>query len=376
MFQALKAGKSRYRYDFPVAIICQYAIILSYKSPDEGSISYIEASCPENLEKEGIYMSLFENKKIAVVGLGGVGGYIGALLADTYPHVSFVARGARKKAIDEHGLILHSDYRGERIVHPEKTVESAEDLEIQDYIFICVKNYSLQDACLSMKNCVGDHTVIVPVMNGADPADRVRGYLSHGTVIDSLIYIVAFANADFSVTQQDQFANLHVGIQNASEAQWEIILSVSRLLNGAGIDCEADWDIQAEIWKKYILNCAYNVETALYDNTIGQLRSDPKKAAEYEALVEEAYQVALAKGIHVEPKHRDAILHRFYYELADNATSSLQRDVKAGRQTELETFSGYIVKESKRLQIPAPVSERMYGQLGEICHKDGKAGTK
>ena len=130
MFQALKAGKSRYRYDFPVAIICQYAIILSYKSPDEGSISYIEASCPENLEKEGIYMSLFENKKIAVVGLGGVGGYIGALLADTYPYVSFVARGARKKAIDEHGLILHSDYRGERIVHPEKTVESAEDLEI------------------------------------------------------------------------------------------------------------------------------------------------------------------------------------------------------------------------------------------------------
>lgn len=255
-------------------------------------------------------------------------------------------------------------------------MESAEDLEIQDYIFICVKNYSLQDACLSMKNCVGDHTVIVPVMNGADPADRVKGYLSHGTVIDSLIYIVAFANADFSVTQQDQFANLHVGIQNASEAQWEIILSVSRLLNGAGIDCEADRDIQAEIWKKYILNCAYNVETALYDNTIGQLRSDPKKAAEYEALVEEAYQVALAKGIHVEPKHRDAILHRFYYELADNATSSLQRDVNAGRQTELETFSGYIVKESKRLQIPAPVSERMYGQLGEICHKDGKAGTK
>ena len=61
-----------------------------------------------------------------------------------------------------------------------------------------------------------------------------------------------------------------------------------QLLNGAGIDCEADRDIQAEIWKKYILNCAYNVETALYDNTIGQLRSDPKKAAEYEALVEEA----------------------------------------------------------------------------------------
>ena len=318
-------------------------------------------------------MKLFEDKKITVVGLGGVGGYIGALLADTYPLVSFVVRGSRKDSIDNYGLVLHSDYRGERVVRPAATVKSAEDLEVQDYIFICVKNYSLQDVCMSMKNCIDDHTVIVPVMNGADPADRVRESLQKGIVIDSLIYIVAFANPDFSVTQQGEFANLHVGIQNADEPQWKEVLSVCDLLNHAGIDCEADKDIQAEIWKKYILNCAYNVETALYNNTIGQLRSDPQKAAQYEALVTEAYQVALAKGIHVESRHRDAILHRFYYELADNATSSLQRDVKAGAQTELETFSGYIVKEAKRLHVPVPVSEDMYERLKKICNQAGKA---
>lgn len=318
-------------------------------------------------------MKLFENKKMAVIGLGGVGGYIGALLADTYPHVSFVARGPRKDSIDNYGLTLHSDYRGERIVHPAKIVKSAEDLDVQDYIFICVKNYSLQDVCQSMKNCIDDHTVIVPVMNGADPAERVRKYLQKGTVIDSLIYIVAFANPDFSITQQGAFANLHVGIQNADNNQWTKVLEVSELLNHAGIDCDADRDIQAEIWKKYILNCAYNVETALYNNTIGQLRSDSQKAAQYETLVNEAYQIAVAKGIHVEPQHRDAIIHRFYYELADNATSSLQRDVNAGRQTELETFGGYIVKEAKRLQVPVPVSEHMYNSLKKICSKAGKA---
>lgn len=312
-------------------------------------------------------MKPFADKKITVLGLGGVGGYVGALLADAYPHVTFVARGERGRSIREKGLVLHSDYRGERTVRPERVVETAESLETQDYIFICVKNYSLKEACLSLAGCVSEGTVIVPVMNGADPGDRVREYLPKGTVVDSLIYIVAFANADFSITQQDKFANLYVGIQDASAPCWQKCCDVTDLLNIAGVDCTASRDIQAEIWKKYILNCAYNVETALCDNSIGQLREDPKKAAIYEALVDEAWRVALAKGIHVTQADRDAIIYRFYYKLQYDATSSLQRDVGAGRPTELETFSGYIVREAQRLGVDAPVSADMYRKLKEKC---------
>lgn len=315
-------------------------------------------------------MSTWKDKKIAVVGIGGVGGYMGALLADTYPHVSFVARGGRKSSIENNGLILHSDYRGERIVRPERVVESASELEPQDYIFICVKNYSLEEICRTLDGCTTPDTVIIPVMNGADPGDRTRRLLGRGTVVEALIYIVAFANADYSVTQQDQFANLYVGIADADPREKAAAEDVSALLNGAGIDCEASPDIQAEIWKKYILNCAYNVLTARYDNTIGQLRSDPVKSKEYEALVNEAFGVAQAKGIHVTAAHCDAIIHRFRYELADNATSSLQRDVNAGRPTELETFSGYIVREANRLGLPVPVSRQMYEHLKAKCTQD------
>lgn len=312
-------------------------------------------------------MRASDDKKITVLGLGGVGGYVGALLAGACPHVTFVARGERGRTIRERGLVLHSDYRGERTVRPERVVETAEGLEIQDYIFICVKNYSLEEACRSLTGCVSEDTVIVPVMNGADPGDRAREYLPGGTVIDSLIYIVAFANADFSVTQQDNFANLYVGIQDASPDDWKKCCDVTDLLNGAGVDCTASRDIQAEIWKKYILNCAYNVETALYDNCIGQLREDLEKAAIYEALVDEAWQVALAKGIHVTQADRDSIIYRFYHKLQYDATSSLQRDVNAGRPTELETFSGYIVREAQRLGVAAPVSGEMYTKLKQKC---------
>lgn len=301
--------------------------------------------------------------KIAVVGIGGVGGYLAGMLIQAFPHVSLVARKGRGASIREKGLILHSDYHGEIVARPEKVVSSATELEPQDYIFLCVKNYSLEEVCRELKDAVTEHTVIVPVMNGADPGDRVREYLGKGIVVDSLIYIVAFANADYSVTQQGDFANLRIGMKNSQEAGQETLEELSDLLKMADIDHKVSKDIECDIWRKYILNCAYNVTTAYYDLTIGELRSDPKKAGEYEALVEEAYEVAVKKGVQVTPEHKDAIIHRFYYELADDATSSLQRDFCAGNPTELETFSGYLVREAKRLGVEVPVSERMYEGL-------------
>lgn len=303
-----------------------------------------------------------KNKKIAVIGIGGVGGYMAGMLGNHYPHVTLAARGERLESIRKHGLTLHSDYNGEITITPEYAVP-IEELEEQDYIFVCVKNYSLEEVCRSMAHAVTDHTIIVPVMNGVDPGERIRKYLNKGIVVDSLIYIVAFANADFSVTQQGNFAKLYIGIQNADAEQQQVIAELSELLSGADIDHKAAPDIEQAIWRKYILNCAYNVTTAYYDNTIGQIRNDPVKAKEYEDLVQEAYQIALAKHVSVTQAHIDTILYKFYHEYADNATSSLQRDVTAGKRSELETFSGYLVREAERLGVSVPVTERMYHGL-------------
>ena len=303
-------------------------------------------------------------KKIAVVGIGGVGGYLAAMLGRVCPHLTLAARGARKKSLLENGLTLHSDYKGEINVKPENVV-TVDELEQQDYIFLCVKNYSLEEVCADMEHAVTKDTVIVPVMNGVDPGEKIRSMLEKGTVVDSLIYIVAFANEDYSITQQDNYAYMRIGIKDADRVQQEKVEGVSTILSAADIDHKATGEIETEIWRKYILNCAYNVASAYYDNTIGQLRNDPLKAKEYEALVHEAYQVALAKGVDVKQEHIDAIIHRFYHELADESTSSLQRDIRAGKTAEVDTFSGYIVREGRRLGVDMPVSEKMYERLKE-----------
>ena len=290
-----------------------------------------------------------EDKKIAVIGIGGVGGYIAAMLAKAYPHVTMVARGARGESIRKNGLVLHSDYKGEIVARPERVVPVRE-MGQQDYIFICVKNYSLEDVCESIRDMVTEDTVIIPVMNGVDPGEKIRRLIGKGTVVDSLIYTVAFSNADFSVSQQDTFTWLCIGIKDADKKQ--------------------QGDIEVEIWRKYILNCAFNVMTAFYDNTIGELRSDPVKAQQYETLVWEAASVGREKGVALTDEHINEVIHKFRHVHADNATSSLQRDFRIRRkQTELETFSGYIVQEAKRLGVSIPLSEKMYQGLKEMAAK-------
>lgn len=330
------------------------------------------------MKKTQLYANTLTDKRVAVVGVGGVGGYLAGMLGQVCPHLMLAARGGRKESLQRNGLILHSDYKGELTAVPEQVVET-KDLKEQDFIFICVKNYSLEEVCRELAPAVTDETVIIPVMNGVNPGERVRSYLGRGTVVDSLIYIVAFANEDYSITQQGDFARLCIGIKDAAvpqeneaaiyqkkAASQEKAAETAALLTAADIDCEVAADIEVEIWRKYILNCAYNVETAFYDNTIGQLRRDEKKAKEYEALVTEAYQVGLAKGVAIRQEHIDAIIHRFYYELADDATSSLQRDIRAGRRSEVDVFGGYIVREAERHGIPVPVSLKMYEKLREF----------
>ncbi|MBO5153397.1 MAG: 2-dehydropantoate 2-reductase [Eubacterium sp.] len=309
------------------------------------------------------------NKKIAVVGIGGVGGFLVGAIGSVYEdQLTLVARGDRQKSLKERGLVLHSDLRGEICVHPHSVV-TAQELEEQDLIFLCVKNYSLEEACEQIRHAVGENTIVIPVMNGVDPGERARAALGRGIVVDSLIYIVAFIGDDGGIVHQGDFARLRIGIRNADADAQEAVAQVSDILTAAGVEHLVADDIELEIWRKYILNCAYNVATAAYDNNIGQLRADPVKAKEFEDLVTEAYEVAKAKGVAVRPEHRDEFFDRFHYTYRDDATSSLQRDLNAGRRAEIETFSGYLVREAARLGVAAPVSEKMYGLLRQRAQK-------
>lgn len=309
-----------------------------------------------------------KNLRIAVIGVGGVGGYLSGMLLRAFSNVTLVARGGRYEAIQKNGLVLHSEYSGESIGHPAALVQDASMLEEQDVILICVKNYSLDEILPALAKVSTENTILVPVMNGVDAAQRIRAAVKNGRIVESVIYTVSYAKEDYSIVQEGTFTSLRIGASGAAcedTGTDAAVQLISDMFTEAGIEHKISEDVRLDIWRKYILNCAFNVETAAYQLSIGGLRTDPKYAQEYVMLVREAAAVARAKGIPVTEDHEQMIIRRFD-EYADDATSSLQRDIRDGKRAETDTFSGYLIREAEALGIDVPVSRKMSTLLEKL----------
>lgn len=115
---------------------------------------------------------------IAVIGIGGVGGYFGGKLSqirqiDPQLNIFFIARGQHLKAIQEDGLLLDAD-EGKIVCKPTKAIENISELPQLDYCFICVKGYDLGNMLIQLKEKISASTVILPLLNGVDIYERIR----------------------------------------------------------------------------------------------------------------------------------------------------------------------------------------------------------
>ena len=194
-------------------------------------------------------------KKIMVVGVGGVGGVLAANLVKKYGEsVSLIARGPRRESLRQNGLTLHSDLYGEFTVHPACIEEDPALCGVQDLILICVKNGGLQKVCQQISPVVGEHTAVMAVMNGVSAGQELAQRLGKGVLVDSVIYTVSSAGSDYSITQKGSYTYLNIGSHTDSEEGKEAAQEIADLLNAAGIDCKVSRNVQAAIWKKYVLN--------------------------------------------------------------------------------------------------------------------------
>ena len=303
-------------------------------------------------------------KKIMVVGVGGVGGVLAANLVKKYGEsVSLIARGPRRESLRQNGLTLHSDLYGEFTVHPACIEEDPALCGVQDLILICVKNGGLQKVCQQISPVVGEHTAVMAVMNGVSAGQELAQSLGKGVLVDSVIYTVSSAGSDYSITQKGSYTYLNIGSHTDSEEGKKATQEIADLLNAAGVDCKVSRNVQAAIWKKYVLNCAFNVATARWGYTIGQLAADAAKRADCRALMAEAAAVAAKMGVPLPEDLVDKHMVTMMENTTPNSDSSLSRDFDAGKVGEMEVFSGYIVRKAAELGVPAPVSREYYEGL-------------
>jgi 2-dehydropantoate 2-reductase len=302
-------------------------------------------------------------KKICVVGLGGVGGYVGCMLAHHLNNVYFFARGERLESIKKNGLNLISPTYGEITAYPEMASNNAEELGVMDYIFISVKQFSLQQVCTEISPMIDKHTVIIPLINGVGVGDKIRSFISKGIVLDSLVYITSGSDKDFVIRTDSSYCNVPIGFKKDNDHDEKILLDVQSMLESGKIRCTIEKDIEAAIWRKYILNCAYNVVTAYYSATTGEIRKNETAIAQVKSLLEEACSVARALKVNISKDLEEEHFNHIMLKQSDSATSSLNRDITAGRQTELEVFSGRLLQLASEVNIEVPMTEIFYKEL-------------
>lgn len=307
--------------------------------------------------------------KITVMGLGGIGGLLSGPLVRRYGgEVSLIARGARAQHLRREGLTLHSDYFGEFTVRPTTVTADPAELPVQDLVIVCVKNGQLADAARQLAPVVGPETVLLTVMNGVTAGDVLRRELGRGIVLESVIYTVASAGRDFSITQTGNFTHLFTGARGGDSAGGRAAAMVDSLFQEAGIDCRLTDDVDNAIWSKYVFNCAYNVATARWGCTIGGIKADESRVEDCRALLTESWKVGVASGVALPEELPEKQLRRIL-KTSDDSDSSLGRDFAAGRAGELEVFCGDVIRMAAEYGVDVPMTQKYYDALKDIASR-------
>ncbi len=297
--------------------------------------------------------------KIAIVGIGGVGGYIGAKLCSLIGTqkkkyaISFIARGEHAQAIKTDGLRVIED-NSEFTAVPTVVCTAEEAEGTFDLILVCVKSYDIEEALLPLKKNIRPDTVLMPFSNGVNNGETIASIVD-AKVINACVYILSHIEAPGVIRKQGNvFATVFGDPVLFGES-----LFVEYMFKDAGIRTKVTEDIDTAVWKKYLFISAFASLTSFYDINIKKVHSEHYEEAK--ALLYEVASVAKAKGITIEDEIDKAL--KTASMLPEDTTTSMHLDFQRQRRTELDTLTGYIVNEAKKLQVDVPLMEKIYASL-------------
>ena len=294
---------------------------------------------------------------IAVVGAGAIGSYFGGMLARAGRNVTLIGRQHHVDAINHDGLLFQSHGVEERIA----IAATAEIAAVSDarLILFCVKSLDSEDAAAKMAPHLARDAVILSLQNGVDNPERIRLHVKN-QVIAVLVYAAANIPAPGSVIHTGG-GNLIIGqtreFRSGDAAGRRLLDDIAALFTAAGVPVKISDDIDADLWTKLVMNCAYNAISALSGARYGQMVAMPEVRSVMAAAVKEVVQVAKAKGVRLPDDTVESAM-----KLADampQTTSSTAQDLAKGRKTEIDHLNGYVVRQGEALGIPTPVNQAL-----------------
>jgi 2-dehydropantoate 2-reductase len=289
---------------------------------------------------------------IAILGPGGVGAFLGAALARAGVDVTLIAREETARAVNRRGIEVESARLGPFVARPS----AATTLEAPaDALVVATKAKDLDAA---LQRIAAEPALVVPLLNGLDHRVKLRERFGARAVAGS-IRIEAYRTDPSRVRQTSHFLRIDLATEN--ERMRPAVDAFAASMNAAHVPARVLESEAQAMWGKLVRLNALALMTSAYDLPLGPIRTRPELRGELEACVEEGAAVANADGALVKP---GAVMGELD-DAHDTLGSSMQRDIAAGVEPELDAIAGSVLRAAARHGLACPAIERLAARVAE-----------
>jgi 2-dehydropantoate 2-reductase len=312
--------------------------------------------------------------KIAVVGVGAIGGFAGIRLALAGEDVTFIARGANLAALRNRGLRLINADGSEEHAALVKATDDYAAAGPQDMVILAMKAHQVEAVTKDIAALFGPHTVVVPMQNGipywyfhgfkgALAGTRVKSVDPNGAIYEKIpcervIGCVVYPAAELlapGVVKHVEGNRFPVGEPDGANS--ERVANVSQCFINSGLKAPVLSDIRAEIWLKLWGNLTFNPISALSRATLAAICQYPPSRAIAAAMMTEAQAVASKLGVTFRVPLEKRIEGA---ERVGHHKTSMLQDVEAGRELEIDALLGSVVELARLTDTATPHIDTVY----------------
>lgn len=299
--------------------------------------------------------------KYLVIGAGGTGGCIGAYMTEAGRDVTLIARGAHLAAMQADGLRMETTKKGNYTVKPVKATDMEHYGEHPDVIFVCVKGYSLEETIPFIRRVAKPETVVIPILNIYGTGGRLQERLPELLVTDGCIYIAAEIRKPGCLWQNGDIFRVVFGVRKPSEYR-EVLEKVRQDLEESGITGILSDNIQRDALQKFSYVSPAAACGQYYDAMAGDMQKPGEIRDTFAALIHEIDVLAEAMGIHFGVDIVQTNLD-ILDSLTPEASTSMQRDVKQGKASEMDGLIFEVVRMGRKYGVKLPVYEKVAEEL-------------
>jgi 2-dehydropantoate 2-reductase len=301
--------------------------------------------------------------RIGILGLGGVGGYFGGLLAKAYFNsdtieIIFIARGETQRIIKANGLTIKTD-DALIVAQPFLVSNDPDAIGKLDYIICATKTYDIEESLNSIQKCFKKSTIVLPLYNGVDAPERISTMYPDHEVLQGCVYIVSMIESPGVIRKIGPFEKLFFG---SPSAPMNRLKELQTIFSKAGIESYLVDAIEDKVWEKFIFISALASATSYLDQNIGQIIATDASRAIYVELLNEITMIAAVKGLNLP---NDIIIQTILKleKTPYDATSSMHRDLLAGGKFELASLTEFVINEGLKYEIATPTYDKVFTKL-------------